>query len=163
MAKENSFDVVVETDRQEVDNALNQARKEIGQRVDFTGTGADLAWWGDEVVITANSVERAEAALGVLEDELVKRDVSLKALAHGDPEPAANAAARITVSFLSGVPEDKATALVSQIKASKLQVTPAIQGDKLRVSGKSKDALQQAQALLRHNDQGLPLRFTNYQ
>ncbi|PSO47000.1 MAG: hypothetical protein BRC32_05665 [Actinobacteria bacterium QS_8_72_14] len=69
----------------------------------------------------------------------------------------------MTVSFLSGVPEDKATALVAQIKASKLQVTPAIQGDKLRVSGKSKDALQQAQALLRHNDQGLPLRFTNYQ
>lgn len=163
MASEHSFDVVVETDRQEVDNALNQARKEVGQRFDFKGTGADLAWSGEEVVITANSEERAEAALGVFKDKLVKRKVSLKALEHSDPEPAGKSNYRITASFLSGIPEDKAKALVKQIKTSKLKVTPAIQGDKLRVSGKSKDALQEAQALLRNNDQDLPLEFTNQQ
>lgn len=163
MAKDNSFDVVVETDRQEVDNALNQARKEVGQRFDFKGTGADLAWSGDAVEITADSEDRAEAALGVFKDKLVKRDVSLKALEHGDPQPAAKGTYRIAVTFLSGIPEDKAKALVKQIKASKLRVTPAIQGDKLRVSGKSKDALQEAQSLLRNSDQGLPLQFTNYQ
>lgn len=163
MAKDNSFDVVVETDRQEVDNALNQARKEVGQRFDFKGTGADLAWSGEEVHITANSEDRVEAALGVFKDKLVKRQISLKALQHGDPEPAARGTYRITASFLSGIPDDKAKALVKQIKASKLRVTPAIQGDKLRISGKSKDALQEAQSLLRNNDQGLPLEFTNYQ
>lgn len=163
MASEHSFDVVVETDRQEVDNALNQARKEVGQRFDFKGTGADLAWSGEQVVITASSEERAEAALGVFKDKLVKRKVSLKALEHSDPEPAGKSNYRITVSFLSGIPEDKAKALVKQIKTSKLKVTPAIQGDKLRVSAKSKDALQEAQALLRHNDQDLPLEFTNQQ
>lgn len=163
MASDHSFDVVVETDRQEVDNALNQARKEVGQRFDFKGTGADLAWSGEQVVITANSEERAEAALGVFKDKLVKRKVSLKALEHSDPEPAGKSNYRITASFLSGIPEDKAKALVKQIKASKLKVTPAIQGDKLRVSGKSKDALQEAQALLRTNDQDLPLEFTNQQ
>lgn len=163
MASDHSFDVVVETDRQEVDNALNQARKEVGQRFDFKGTGADLAWSGEQVVITANSEERAEAALGVFKDKLVKRKVSLKALERSDPEPAGKSNYRITASFLSGIPEDKAKALVKQIKASKLKVTPAIQGDKLRVSGKSKDALQEAQALLRTNDQDLPLEFTNQQ
>lgn len=162
MPSEHSFDVVVETDRQEVDNALNQAKKELAQRFDFKGTGADIAWAGDEVVITADSEERAEAALGVFKDKLVRREVSLKALERSDPEPAAKGSSRITASFLSGIPEEKAKALVKQIKASKLKVTPAVQGEKLRVSGKSKDALQEAQALLRNNDQGLPLEFTNY-
>jgi uncharacterized protein YajQ (UPF0234 family) len=162
MPSEHSFDVVVETDRQEVDNALNQAKKELAQRFDFKGTGADIAWAGDEVVATANAEERAEAALGVFKDKLVKRGVSLKALEPSDPEPAAKGTYRVTASFLSGIPEDKAKALVKQIKTSKLKVTPAIQGEKLRVSSKSKDALQEAQALLRNNDQGLPLEFTNY-
>lgn len=163
MAKEHSFDVVVEVDRQEIDNALNQARKEIGQRFDFKGTGADIAWSGDEVEVTAGSEDRARAALEVFKEKLVKRKVSLKALETGDPEPAAKGTSRIRVSFLSGIPEDKAKALVKQIKASKLKVTPAIQGDKLRVSSKSKDGLQEAQALLRANDQGLPLSYINYQ
>lgn len=163
MAKDNSFDVVVETDRQEIDNALNQARKEITQRFDFKGTGADIAWSGEQVELTANSEERVQAALGVFQDKLVKRKVSLKALEASDPEPGAKGTYRITASFLSGIPEDKAKALVKQIKVSKLKVTPAIQGDKLRISGKSKDALQETQALLENNDQGLPLRFTNYQ
>jgi cyclic-di-GMP-binding protein len=159
---ENSFDVVVETDRQEVDNALNQAAKEVAQRFDFKNTGARIAWSGDAVVLTANSEERVNAALDVFKDKLVKRKVSLKALEYDQPKPAGGGTYRLEVTFLSGIPQDKAKAMVKQIKASKLKVSAAIQGDQLRISGKSKDALQETQALLRNNDQGLPLRFTNY-
>lgn len=159
---QSSFDVVAETDRQEVDNAINQARKELAQRFDFKGTGADVAWSGDGVVITANSEERVDAALDVLKDKLVKRKVSLKALDHGRPVPASGGTYRLDIGLVQGIPEEKAKAMVKQIKASKLKVQAAIQGDQLRVSGKSKDALQECQALLRNNDEGLPLRFTNY-
>lgn len=157
-----SFDVVAETDRQEVDNALNQAAKEVAQRYDFKGTDARIAWSGDGIAITANSEERVMAALDVLKDKLVKRKVSLKALEHDEPKPAARGSYRLDISLVSGIPTDKAKAMVKQIKASKLKVQAAIQGDQLRISSKSKDALQEAQALLRANDQDLPLRFTNY-
>ena len=159
---DNSFDVVVETDRQEVDNAINQASKEIAQRFDFKNTKAAIGWSGDQVVVSANSEERVDAALDVFKSKLVKRKVSLKALEHDKPKPGGGGLYRLEVSFLNGIPADKAKALVKQIKASKLKVTPAIQGDQLRISSKSKDALQETQALLRNNDQGLPLRFTNY-
>jgi cyclic-di-GMP-binding protein len=159
---ENSFDVVVETDRQEVDNALNQAAKEVAQRFDFKNTGAKIAWSGEQVTITANSEERVDAALDVFKDKLVKRKVSLKALDYDQPKPAAGGTYRLEVGFVNGIPAEKAKSMVKQIKASKLKVTPAIQGDRLRISSKSKDALQETQALLRNNDQGLPLRFTNY-
>lgn len=159
---ESSFDVVAEVDRQEVDNALNQAAKEVAQRYDFKGTGAQVAWSGDQIVVAANSEERVMAALDVLKDKLVKRKVSLKALAHDQPKPAARGSYRLEISLVEGIPTEKAKAMVKQIKASKLKVQTAIQGDQLRVSSKSKDALQETQALLRANDQGLPLTFTNY-
>jgi len=159
---ESSFDVVAEVDRQEVDNAINQAAKEVAQRYDFKGADASVAWSGDQIVIAASSEDRVRAALDVLKDKLVKRKVSLKALQHGDPKPAARGSYRLEISLVNGIPADKAKAMVKQIKASKLKVTPAIQGDRLRISSKSKDALQEVQALLRNNDQGLPLRFTNY-
>lgn len=159
---ENSFDVVVETDRQEIDNALNQASKEVTQRYDFKGTGAKLAWSGEQVAITANSEERVLAALDVFKDKLVKRKVSLKALEHGEPKPAGGATYRLDVTFVRGITTDKAKSMVKLIKTSKLKVNTAIQGDQLRVSSKSRDALQEVQALLRANDHDLPLRFTNY-
>jgi uncharacterized protein YajQ (UPF0234 family) len=159
---DSSFDVVAEVDRQEVDNALNQAAKEITQRFDFKGTDASIAWSGDEVVVAANSEERVQAALDVFKDKLVKRKVSLKSLEHGDPKPGSKGHYRLEISLVNGIPADKAKAMVKQIKDSKLKVTPANMGDHLRISGKSKDALQEAQALLRANDQDLPLKFTNY-
>ncbi|MDP8929740.1 MAG: YajQ family cyclic di-GMP-binding protein [Actinomycetota bacterium] len=159
---ESSFDVVAEVERQEVDNAVNQAAKEVAQRYDFKGTGAQVAWSGDQIVVAANSEERVMAALDVLKDKLVKRKVSLKALQHDQPKPAARGSYRLEISLVEGIPAEKAKAMVKQIKASKLKVQAAIQGDQLRVSSKSKDALQETQALLRANDQGLPLTFTNY-
>ena len=159
---EHSFDVVAETDRQEVDNAINQAAKEVAQRFDFKGTGATIAWAGDGIAVSANSEERVEAALDVLKEKLVKRTVSLKSLEHGAPRPGGKGTYRLDITLVDGIPQEKAKAMVKQIKASKLKVTPSIQGDQLRVSSKSKDALQECQELLRANDQDLPLRFTNY-
>jgi uncharacterized protein YajQ (UPF0234 family) len=159
---ESSFDVVVETDRQEVDNAINQASKEVVQRYDFKGTDARISWSGEQIVITANAEERALAALDVLKDKLVKRKISLRAIEHDQPKPAGGRTYRLEISLVQGIPADKAKAMVKAIKAAKLKVTPAIQGDQLRISGKSRDALQDVQALLRANDQDLPLKFTNY-
>jgi cyclic-di-GMP-binding protein len=159
---ESSFDVVAEVDRQEVDNALNQAAKEVSQRFDFKGTDAAIAWSGEQILITANSEDRVNAALDVLKDKLVKRKVSLKSLDVGEPKPGAKGHYRLEISLVAGIPSDKAKAMVKLIKASKLKVTPAIQGEQLRISGKSRDDLQEVQALLRANDQDLPLRFTNY-
>jgi len=159
---ENSFDVVAEVDKQEVDNALNQASKEIATRYDFKNTDASVAWSGDKIAISANSEDRVMAALDVLKDKLVKRKVSLKSLDHGEPKPGSRGHYNLEISLVEGIPSDKAKAMVKLIKTSKLKVQAAIQGDQLRISGKSRDDLQEVQALLRNNDQDLPLRFTNY-
>ena len=159
---ESSFDVVVETDRHEVDNAINQAAKEVAQRFDFKGTGASIAWSGEEILVTANSEDRVLAALDVLKDKLVRRKVSLKTLDFDKPQPAGGRTYRLDIALVDGIPSEKAKALVKAVKQSKLKVQAAIQGDQLRISGKNKDDLQAAQTILRENDQDLPLRFTNY-
>lgn len=159
---DNSFDVVAEVDTQEVDNAVNQTRKELGQRYDFKGTDASIEWSGDTIVIQANSEERVKAALDVLQTRMIKRKLSQKALDVGEVTPAAKGHSRLEIGLVTGIPKDKAKAMVKDIKATKLKVTPAIQDDRLRISSKSRDALQDVQALLRENDQGLPLKFTNY-
>jgi uncharacterized protein YajQ (UPF0234 family) len=159
---ESSFDVVAEVDRAEVTNAINQAAKEVAQRFDFKNTGAQIGWSGDQILISANSAQRVAAALDVLKEKLVRRKVSLKALDHGEPKPGARSTYRLEITLANGIPADKAREMVKLIKASKLKVQVAVQGDQLRVSGKMKDHLQEVQALLRANDQGLPLKFTNY-
>lgn len=159
---DSSFDVVAEIDRQEVDNALNQTAKELAQRFDFKGTDASIGWSGDLIVIQANSEERVLAALDVLQTRMIKRKLSQKALDIGEVQPSAKGHSRLEIGLVAGIPKDKAKAMVKIIKASKLKVTPAVQDDKLRISAKSRDALQEVQALLRANDQDLPLQFTNY-
>lgn len=159
---DSSFDVVVETDRQEVDNALNQASKEVAQRFDFKNAAATIEWSGEDILITANSDDRVLAALDVLKEKLVRRKVSLKTLEHDQPKPAGGNNYRLEITLVNGIPSDKAKALVKALKGSKLKVQVAIQGEQLRVTGKNKDDLQQAQAILREQDQDLPLKFTNY-
>lgn len=159
---DSSFDVVAEVDKQEVDNAVNQAAKEVAQRFDFKGTDATIAWSGEGIAISANSEERVNAALDVLKDKLVKRKVSLKSLEHDEPKPTAKGHYKLDISLVSGIPTEKGKEMIKLVKASKLKVTPANMGDHLRISSKSRDALQEVQSLLRNNDQDLPLRFTNY-
>ena len=159
---DSSFDVVAEVDKQEVDNALNQASKEIATRFDFKNTDASIAWSGEKVTISANSEDRVNAALDVFKDKLVKRKVSLKSIEHDEPKPGSRGHYSLECSLVEGIPSDKAKAMVKLIKTSKLKVQAAIQGDQLRISGKSRDDLQEVQALLKANDQDLPLKFTNY-
>lgn len=159
-----SFDVVSKVEHQEVDNALNQAAKEVSQRFDFKGTGASITWSGDEaVVITANSDERVKAVLEVFKERLVKRQVSLKALDHDEPEPAAGGTSRLQVSIRQGIDSDKARAIVKAVKSDGPKgVQAAVQGDTLRISSKKKDDLQRVITLLREGDFGIPLQFQNY-
>jgi cyclic-di-GMP-binding protein len=157
-----SFDVVSKVDMQEVDNALNQARKELGQRFDFKGTVTTVEWSGKELVISSKTEQRAMAALDVLKEKLVKRSVSLKSLEAGEPKPAGGGTYRIECRFIEGIPEEKAKALSKLIRQSKLKVQAQVQGDQLRVTGKSRDDLQGAIKLMKENDQGLALQFTNY-
>jgi cyclic-di-GMP-binding protein len=156
-----SFDVVSHVNRQEVDNALNQAKREIGQRFDFKNTGTSIDRSGDAVVITSSTDLRALAALDVFKERLVRRSVSLKAMQASEPRPAGRGTYRIECAFLEGIPEDKAKALAKTIRQSGLKVQAQVQGDQLRVTGKSKDDLQRAIALLKERDEGLPLQFTN--
>ena len=159
---DSSFDVVAEVDKQEVDNALNQASKEIATRFDFKNTQAEIAWSGEEIHIQANSEERVLAALDVFKDKLVKRKVSLKSLDAGEPKAGGKGLYHLEIKLVSGIPTDKGKEMIKLIKTSKLKVTPTNMGDHIRVSSKSRDELQEVQALLRANDQDLPLRFTNY-
>ena len=159
---DSSFDVVAKVNRQEVDNAVNQARKELTQRFDFKNTGTSVAWSGEEVVVVSKTDQRALAALDVLKDKLVKRSVSLKGLTASDPRPAGGGTYRIECSFLQGIPEDKARALAKTIRQSGLKVQAQVQGDQLRVSGKSKDDLQKAITFVKGLELPYPVNFVNY-
>jgi uncharacterized protein YajQ (UPF0234 family) len=158
-----SFDVVSKVDRQEVDNAVNQAAREVGQRFDFKGTGASIAWSGEDVEIRANADERVRAVLEVFRERLVRRGVSLKALDHGDPQPAAGGTSRLLVHIQQGISDEQARAIAKRIRTEGPKgITAQIQGDQLRVSGKKRDDLQAVIALLKAADFGVPLQFVNY-
>ena len=160
---ESSFDIEVGVDRQEVDNAINQTSKEVGQRFDFRDTGTEVAWEGDDGIrIESSTEDRVRAALDVLKDKCVKRKVSLKALDVGKPRDAAGGRSRLDIALKTSLEQDLAKDIVKQIKASKLKVTPSNQGDKIRVSGKKRDDLQEVIALVKAQDYDAPLRFTNY-
>jgi cyclic-di-GMP-binding protein len=159
-----SFDVVSKVNRQEVDNALKQAAKELSQRFDFRGTHASIEWSGDETVaLAADTEERLKAALDVFKEKLVKRGVSLKALDAGDPRPSGKSSYKLTASIVQGISTEKAKAIAKRIRDTAPKgVQAQIQGDQLRVSGKKKDDLQAVIALLKQEDFGIALQFTNY-
>ncbi|HET6876811.1 MAG TPA: YajQ family cyclic di-GMP-binding protein [Jatrophihabitans sp.] len=158
-----SFDIVSKVDRQEVDNALNQAAKEISQRFDFRGTNASIEWSGElGVTIKADTEERAKAALDVFKEKLVKRSISMKALDAGEPK-ASGKQYVINSTLRQGIDQDHARKIAKLIRDEGPKgVQAAIQGDQLRVSGKKKDALQDVIALLKGADLDVPLQFTNY-
>jgi uncharacterized protein YajQ (UPF0234 family) len=163
MAANPSFDIVSKVDRQEVDNALRQTEKELGTRFDFRGTGAEISWAGDEAVsLKAETEERVKAALDVFKEKLVKRSVSLKSLDCGDPR-ASGKTYRIDCRVIQGIETDKAKAISKKIRDEGPKgVQAQIQGDQLRVTGKKKDDLQAVIALLKAEDFGVALQFTNY-
>jgi cyclic-di-GMP-binding protein len=158
-----SFDVVSKVDRQEVDNALNQAGKELSTRFDFRGTGASAKWAGEEAItFEAETEERCRAAIDVFKDKLVKRKISLKAFEIGDPQVSGKIY-KVTGSLVQGIASDKAKQIAKKIRDEAPKgVQAQIQGDQLRVSGKKKDHLQDVIALLKESDFGIALQFTNY-
>lgn len=162
MAGDSSFDVVSKVDRQEVDNALGQAKKEIDQRYDFKGVGASIEWSGETILMKANSEERVKAVLDVFIAKLAKRGVSLKALDHGDPQ-ASGKEYRMAASLKEGINQETAKKLTKLIRdEGPKSVKAQIQGDELRVSSKSRDDLQAAIALLKGADVDTALQFINY-
>ncbi len=160
---ESSFDVEAGVEQQEVDNAINQAAREVATRFDFKDTDTKVEWAGETgITVESSSEDRARAALEVLRDKCVKRKVSLKALDVQDPREVGGGRCRIDVKLVTTMPADLAKQLVKDVKASKLKVTPTNMGDRVRIAGKSKDDLQAVQALIREADHPAPLRFTNY-
>jgi uncharacterized protein YajQ (UPF0234 family) len=164
MAQQNTFDVVSKVDMAEVKNAVNQALKEVNQRYDFKGTNSDIILNEKEHTITlATASEFTLRALNdVLQQKMVRRGVSLKALSYGKVEPAAKDSVRQVVTLQQGIPIEKARDIVKLIKESKLKVQAAINGDFVRVSGKDRDTLQQVIALLKAKDFGIDMQYTNY-
>jgi uncharacterized protein YajQ (UPF0234 family) len=158
-----SFDVVSKVDRQEVDNALNQAAKELSQRFDFRGTNASVAWAGDEAItLQADTEERVRAALDVFKEKLVKRGISMKAFDAGDPQQSGKTY-KVSGTLLNGIASDKAKEIAKKVRDEGPRgVQAQIQGDQLRVTGKKKDDLQAVISLLKESDFGIALQFTNY-
>ncbi len=162
MASESSFDVVSKVDRQEVDNALNQAAKEVNQRYDFKNTGAGVEWSGEAIVVTANSEERVAAVLDVLQTKLIKRGVSLKTLDTGDVKQSGREYKQVS-TLREGLDQENAKKISKIIREGAPKgVKAQIQGDELRVSAKSRDDLQQVITLLKESDLDVALQYINY-
>ena len=158
-----SFDIVSKIDRQEADNALQQAAKEIATRYDFKGTGASIEWSGElGVLIKANADERALAVLDVFKEKLIKRGISLKALETEEPKQSGKEV-RLTGTFQSGLTQEQAKQVSKIIRDEGPKgVKAQVQGDELRVTGKKRDDLQEVIALLKGKDLDFALQFTNY-
>jgi uncharacterized protein YajQ (UPF0234 family) len=157
-----SFDVVSKVDWHEVDNALQQARKELAQRYDFKGSNTELELKDEVFVLESADDYKVGAAYEVLLGKLAKRSVPLGALEKGEIQPAAGGRARQEIKVRSGVDTETAKRIVKAIKGTKMKVQGAIQSDSVRVSGKKRDDLQEIIALLKEEDFGLPLQFENF-
>jgi len=165
MADQSSFDITSTVDLQEVDNALNQARKEVAQRYDFKGSKASIDFDQKEskLVLTADDAFKLNALWEVVQTRLVRRNVPTRNLNRGAILPAANTTVRQEIALQQGIPSDKARDIVKFIKDAKLKkVQTSIQGDQLRVTSPSKDDLQEVMRVLREQDFGVALQFGNY-
>ncbi len=157
-----SFDVVSRIDLQEVDNALNQTRKEVAQRYDLKDSKTEIGWDQQEIVVTSADDFKVKAVVDVLQSKLVKRNVPIKNLEYGAMEPAQGGRARQTIVVQQGIETEKAREIVKRIKASGVKVQAQIMDDEVRVSGKKRDDLQDVITTLRAADLGLALQFVNF-
>ncbi|WP_040210256.1 YajQ family cyclic di-GMP-binding protein [Clostridium polynesiense] len=162
MASTYSFDVVSQVDMQEVDNAVNQAIKEINQRYDFKNTKSEIEILKDEIKIVSDDEYKLQTVIEILKGKLVKRGISPKALDLGKIEKASLGTARVSAKIVNGISKEKAKEIASEIKNSKLKVQTQIMENQLRVSAKAKDDLQEVIAMLKEKDFNIPLQFTNY-
>jgi len=160
---ENTFDIVSQINLQEVANAIQQATKEIHTRFDLKDSKSNIEMEGKEAIVLSSVDEyKLKAVTDILQQKLVKRGVPLKGLTYGTIEPAAGSTVRQKITMQQGIPIEKARDIVKTIKNSKKKVQASIQGDLVRVSGKDRDALQETIALLKRQDFGIDMQFTNY-
>ena len=163
MANDNSFDIVSKVEIQEVKNAIDQATKEVNARFDLKNSKSTIALEKEEAIQLASQDEYTlSAVIEILSQKLVKRGVSLKSLEYEKLEPASHSSVRQKVKLNQGIASDKAKKIVAAIKDSKLKAQASIQGDTVRVSAKDRDILQEVIALLRKEEMGIDLQFTNY-
>jgi len=165
MAQPCSFDITSNVDLQEVDNALNQARKEVAQRYDFKGSKASIDFdpQDSKLALVADDEFKLNALWEIVQTRLVRRNVPTKNLTRGAVQPAANSTVRQDIALQQGIPTEKAREIVKFIKDAKLKkVQAAIQGDQLRVTSPARDELQEVMRLLREQDFGVALQFGNY-
>ncbi len=158
-----SFDIVVEVDLQEVDNAVNQAQKELAQRYDFKGSKSKIEWDKKaELSIVGDDDYKLKAVIDVLQGKLFKRGISIKNMEMGKVEPAFEGTVRQKITLKQGIGADKAKEINKLIKDSKMKVQSQFQDEQIRVTGKKRDDLQEAMALVRKTDLGIEVNFTNF-
>lgn len=164
MAKESSFDVVSSVDMQEVDNAFQQAKKELSQRYDLKGSGAEITLDKQKKTITVAAPADfvARQVIDIIGSKLIKRGIDLAAVKWGDPQAATGQSVRQVATIVEGFDKETAGKINKDIKGTKLKVKVAIEGDKLRVSSASRDTLQEVIAFLKGQDYGQPLQYVNY-
>lgn len=164
MAQQNSFDIVSEVNLQEVDNAVNQAQKEIIQRYDFKGirTSIELDQKEKKIILMTGDEFHLKSVVDILQSKLVKRSVPIKALRYGTIEQASGNSVRQTITLQIGIAKDDAKIITKLVKESKLKVQAQIMEDQVRVSGKNKDDLQAVMALIRNHEFSFALQFVNY-
>ncbi len=162
MAGEASFDVVSDFDEQELRNALDQVRREVGQRYDFKGVTVELTQAKEELVLVTDDEHRASAVKDLIESKAIRRNLSLKIFDWGKVEPAGGNKVRQAIKLRRGLPEDVAKRITKLIRDEFPKSKSQIQGDAVRVSGKSKDELQKVITRLRELDEPVPLQFQNY-
>lgn len=162
MAKDSSFDIVSKVDMPEVENALQQAQKELANRFDFKNSKSSIKLEADMIVLISDDDFKLSNVVDILESKLVKRGVSLRALEYGKSKPAAGDTVRQEVKLVQGIAQEKAKLINKVLKDNKIKVVSSIQGEEIRVSGKNKDDLQAVIALLRKEDFGIELQFINF-
>lgn len=164
MANNYSFDIVSEVNFMEVENAINQAQKELIQRFDFKGSKASIDYdkTGKKITLVADDDFKLNALRDIIEGRMAKRGVSLKSMKNGTPEKAFEGTVRQVIELISGFPSDKAKELVKLIKDAKCKVQAQIEGEKVRVLSPKKDELQNTMTFLRSATFSLPLQFTNF-
>jgi cyclic-di-GMP-binding protein len=162
MAKDFSFDIVSEVSMPEVGNAVDQARREVAQRFDFKSTGTTIEQDATLIEVRSSTEDRLKAALEVLKEKAVRREVPLKSLKEGPVQPAAKGTYKQSVHVNVGIADEKAKEIVKAVKGSGVKVQSQIQGDQIRVSGKKKDDLQAVIRVVRERDFGIPLQFVNF-
>ena len=160
MAKDSSFDVVSQVDMQEMDNAVNQTKKEIAQRYDFRGSDASIELEEKCIKLAAEDEYKLNAIIDILRARMAKRGIPLRCLELGKVEPATKGTVRQTLNILQGIPKEKAKAIIA-VKATKLKVTAQMQDDQVRISGAKKDDLQAVIQTLKAGDFGVDLQFIN--